>query len=131
MAPSLAGFRIIVVEPHDDMRELLDQFLRLLGASVCPVATARDAADRMSEADIILTDVAMPGEDGVWLWEQVNSQFPHLPVVALTGYTAEQYPRITQAKFARTLLKPVDPEEVARAVWELLRGASPASTTAA
>ena len=73
----------------------------------------------------------MPGEDGVWLWEQVNSHFPHIPVIALTGYTAEQYPRITQAKFARMLLKPVDPEEVARAVWELLRGNPPASTRAA
>jgi CheY-like chemotaxis protein len=103
MAPSLAGIRIIVVEPHDDMRELLDQSLRLLGARVCPRGDPRDAADRMSEADIILTDVAMPGEDGLWLWEQVNSQFPHIPVVALTGYTVEQYPRITQAKFAHAV----------------------------
>ena len=131
MAPSLAGFRIIVVEPHDDMRELLDHSLRLLGATVCAVATARDAVARMSEADIILTDVAMPGEDGVWLWERVNLQLPRIPVIALTGYTVEQYPRMAQAKFARTLLKPADPEEVAKAICELLRGAPPASTTAA
>jgi hypothetical protein len=47
--------------------------------------------------------------------------------VALTGYTAEQYPRIKDARFARTLLKPVEPEEVAKVICEVLRGTQPSA----
>lgn len=124
MTPPLAGIRIIVVEDHDDTRDLLEQSFRLLGATVSAVASARDAVAQVSTADIILTDLALAGagEDGVWLSKQVKLQPRPVPVIALSGYTAEQYPRIEDAPFARTLLKPVDPEEVAKVIWEVLHG---------
>jgi hypothetical protein len=43
------------------MRELLHESLRLVGACVCAVATARDAVARMSPDDIIVTDVGVSG----------------------------------------------------------------------
>lgn len=122
MGLSLAGIRIILVEDHDDTRELLDQVLHLLGATVSAVTCASDAVARVSAADIIVTDLALPDEDGVSLWQQVNHQPRPIPVIALTGYTAAQYPRMTQACFARTLLKPVDPVEVANVILEVLGG---------
>src|SRR5262245_35770380 len=125
MTPSLAGIRVIVVESHEDMRDMLDQSLRMLGAMVLAVTTAPEALLQIDRADVIVTDVALPDEDGVWLWERVNLQLRPVPVIAVTGYTAEQYPRIRQAKFAWTLLKPVDPNELAKVIVEIVRPATP------
>ena len=38
------------------------------------VATAREGLDMVAAADIIVTDLSLPDEDGVWLLEQVNQQ---------------------------------------------------------
>jgi two-component system, NtrC family, response regulator AtoC len=120
-----SGIRIIVVESHEDMRDLLDQSLRLLGATVLAVTTAREAILQIYRADIIVTDVALPDEDGVWLWERVNLQLRPIPIIGVTGYTAQQYPRIRQAKFARRLLKPVDLAELAKVIVDVLLQAAP------
>lgn len=118
----LTGIRVLVVEDNEDMRELLVESLRLLDATVVPVATAREAVVEALRADIIVTDVALPMEDGVWLWERVNLHPHPIPVIALSGYTADQYPRMKHAQFARTLLKPIDPNKLAGVISEVLDG---------
>jgi CheY-like chemotaxis protein len=58
----------------NDSREILAHALTLEGATVTAVSAAREALARLPKADIVLTDLAMPGDDGVWLLEQVNQQ---------------------------------------------------------
>ncbi|HEX6209978.1 MAG TPA: response regulator [Methylomirabilota bacterium] len=114
------GIRVLVVEDHEDSREILDSVLRFLGATVFAVGDARAALTHLPAADIIVTDLVLQGEDGVWLCEQVDRQPRPIPVIALSGFTATQYPRTGRVSFARTLLKPVDPDEVARLILEVL-----------
>jgi CheY-like chemotaxis protein len=97
----------------------------VLDATVLAVSTAREAVHQIHRADVIVTDVVLPGEDGVWLWERVNLQLRPIPVIGITGYTAEQYPRIRRAQFARTLLKPVAPDELTEVIVEVLSTAPP------
>lgn len=117
-----------MVEDHDDSREILDRVLSFLGATVSAVADARAALAHLPTADIIVTDLVLMGEDGVWLCEQVDQQPKPIPVIALTGFTATQYPRMGRVSFARTLLKPVDPEEVANVILEVLSPGHPRDT---
>jgi len=105
----LAGVHVIVVDDHDDTRGVLEQALQFQGALVTSVATAREALAAVGEADVVVSDLVMPREDGVWLLEQINRQPRRIPVIVLTGFTASQQPRLAAAPFALKLLKPVDP----------------------
>jgi CheY-like chemotaxis protein len=62
--------------------------------------------------DIVLTDFVMPGDDGVWLLEQVNKHPRAIPVVAVSGFDESQEPRLAAAPFAGKMLKPLDFERV-------------------
>jgi CheY-like chemotaxis protein len=112
VSQTLAGIRILVVEDDDDNREILATTLTLEGATVTAVSTAREALPFLSSVDIVLTDFVMPGEDGVWLLEQVNKHPRPIPVIAISGFDESQEPRLAAAPFAGKLLKPLDFERV-------------------
>jgi len=120
MAEPLRGIRVLYVEDDDDTREVWEQALIHLGATVTSAASARAALDAGGDADVVLTDFLMAGEDGVWLLEQVNRWPRPVPVIALTGFAEAHIPRLAQAPFARKLLKPVDTAEVARIILDVL-----------
>ncbi len=123
MPDRLAGVRVVVVEDHGDSREILEQMLGFYGAVVTTVSTALDALAAASDADIIVTDFALPpGEDGVWLLEQVNRQPRRIPVVLVSGFHERQVTRLAAAPFARKLLKPIEPERLCQEIAEVLRG---------
>jgi len=67
MGESLISTRIILVEDPDDSREIFATMLRFHGAVVTAVPNAREAIGIVAHADIVITDFAMPGEDGAWL----------------------------------------------------------------
>ena len=121
----LAGIRLVIAEDHDDTRDVLEQVLRRLGATVTAVALAREALGMVTEADIIMTDLAMPEENGVWLLKRVNQHPRPIPVIAVSGSAESQVPRLAQAPFARKLLKPVDPWALADVIAEVLHGRPP------
>src|SRR4029453_3857789 len=73
---SLARVRIPVRGGDDDIRKILAYPLGVEGATVTAVSTACEALSFLSSVDIILTDFALPGNDGVWLFEQVKNQPP-------------------------------------------------------
>jgi CheY-like chemotaxis protein len=108
MAHLLAGIRVLVVEDDDDSREVLAQGLTIEGATVTAVCTAADALPLLPGTDIVLTDYALPNDDGVWLLEHVNKQPRPVPVIAISGYDERQEPRLATAPFAGKLLKPFD-----------------------
>jgi CheY-like chemotaxis protein len=123
----LAGIRIVIAEDHDDTRDILEQVLGQLGAAVTAVTGAREALGMVRSADIIVTDFLMPGEDGVWLLEQVNQHPRPIPVIVVSGFAESQVPRLAEAPFVRKLLKPVDPWELGDIIGDVLRGKPPAS----
>ena len=121
MAELLTGIRVVVVDDHDDSRELLEQALRFHGASVTSVASAADALEAIAGAHVVITDLALPGEDGIWLLEQVNRLEHPIPVIVVSGYAEVQHDRLAAAPFARKLLKPIEPDRVCGALLEVLR----------
>ena len=124
MAESLIGIRIILVEDHDDSREIFATMLRLQGAVVTAVANAREAIGIVAHADIVVTDFSMSGgdDDGAWLLDRVNEQPRPIPVIVLSGFDESQLPRLASTRFARKLLKPIDPEQLSRAIIQVLQG---------
>jgi CheY-like chemotaxis protein len=122
VADSLTGIRIVIAEDHDDTRDFMEQALRHLGGTVASVATAREALDVVAAADILVTDLSLPDEDGVWLLEQVNQLPRSIPVIAVSGFADVDVPRFLRAAFAWKLVKPVDPWQLADVILEVVRG---------
>ena len=116
----LAGFRIVVVDDHADSRDLLQEAFTFLGAEVMGAATAEEGLRHIGDADVVITDFALPGKNGAWLLEQINASARPIPVVLVSGYTETQTPAVAAAPFALKLLKPIDVWEVARVIREKL-----------
>ena len=122
MTEPLTGIRVLIVEDHADTRELLQQSLTAEGAVVIATATARDALVDIHNADVVVTDLAMPNNDGIWLLQEINSLSHPVPVIALSGFHESQNSELRAAPFVRKLLKPVGPSELSRVIREVLRG---------
>ena len=95
----LAGVRVLVVEDQEDTRDLLAAALGHSGAEVEPAGSAREAlsALRRRPPDVLVCDIAMPGEDGYALLARVRALAAEegglVPAVALTAYAHSGRPR--------------------------------------
>jgi signal transduction histidine kinase/ActR/RegA family two-component response regulator len=122
----LAGVRVLVVDDQPDARELLAMVLERAGAVVATAASA-DAAVRLlraDPADVLVSDIGMPGEDGYEFLGRVRalpaSEGGRVPAVALTAYaTEEDRRRALAAGFEEHVAKPVEPSDLVAAVASL------------
>ena len=119
----LVGLRVLVVDDDADVLELFELALTACGADVTATNNARDAialAARM-RPHVIVSDIAMVGEDGYWLVRELK-RLPteivgDVPVVAVTAYGREHpRARVLAAGFVDHLQKPIDPEQLCRVV---------------
>ncbi len=83
----MSGARILAV---DDERATTDALAEMLGLWGHRVETAPDATEAMKKAiefrpDVVLSDLAMPGNDGLWLLRAIRDEMPDCPVIFLTG----------------------------------------------
>jgi len=109
---------VLVVDDESQIRDLLVRWVSGDGYQVREAATAEAAlADmQVTPADIVLCDVRMPGETGLWLTGQLRSRFPETAIVLVTSDTSVS-PQITlQPGVVEYLAKPFTREEVLEAV---------------
>lgn len=116
----LDGFDILIVEDDPDSREVLQIFLEQSGASVRTADSARSAMNlfadpRAKRPDVLISDLAMPDEDGYSLISRIRhlpeERGGHVPALALSAFaSAESRQRAFEAGFHRYLTKPFDPE---------------------
>ena len=116
---ALHGRKVLVVEDHDDARELVASVLGAAGAEVISVTSTREALDCLGgmTPDLLLADLGLPGEDGYTLLRRIRamktSETDALPAVAITAYArASDRERALAAGFLRYVVKPVDPAEL-------------------
>lgn len=78
---------ILVVDDDEGVRRVLALWVESLGHSVVVAADAAEAMKVLGECeiDVALCDVQMPGRDGIWLFERIQSQSPGTSVAFLTG----------------------------------------------
>jgi CheY-like chemotaxis protein len=114
----LHGVRVLLVEDHDDTRQALGESLAASGALVLTAPTALEALPQVVMCDVVVTDLAMPGRDGRWLLEQIETSARPVPVIVVTGYSDDY--DLSGVPFARALTKPVDPETLAPAILQVL-----------
>ena len=87
----LTGLHLLIVDDNRDARVIYKSILTHCGAFVTAVASASAAARALKQIrpDVIITDLSMPGHDGVWLarWLRRREMKTgiHIPIVAITA----------------------------------------------
>lgn len=128
LTESLLGLRVLVVDDETDARELLKILLEGAGAVVEIAGSASEAFDLVQRfrPEVLVSDIAMPDEDGYGLMRRVRALDPALgggiPSLALTAYArGEDKTRAIGAGFTTHIGKPVRPQDLLSAVANLAR----------
>ncbi|HEV8143666.1 MAG TPA: response regulator [Methylomirabilota bacterium] len=122
----LSGLHLLVVDDNRDARVIYKQLLAHCGAYVSAVASAAAAARALKQIrpDVILTDLSMPGHDGLWLARWIRRREMktgiHIPVVAITARD-DIYERDSMLEIGLDdwLVKPVSHRDLIRVVARL------------
>jgi PAS domain S-box-containing protein len=125
---TLKGVRVLVVDDDPDFLQLSATILRRAGAHVRAVSSAAVAHELVNTwlPNVLLTDLAMPDEDGFTLATTMRTVFTQrsaeVSIVAVTAYeTPESRARAALAGFDLYLTKPVEPADFARVVAGAIR----------
>jgi CheY-like chemotaxis protein len=109
---------VLVVDDESQIRELLVRWVSGDGYVVRAAGTSQAALDEMqiSPADVVLCDVQMPGEDGLWLTGQLRSRFPETAIVLATSDRGVSSQVSLQPGVVEYLAKPFTRDQVLAAV---------------
>ena len=98
---------VLVVEDEDKLRRVIELQLKGAGFDVLQAADAEAALRLCDQADLILTDLKLPGMDGLELLEQLRRQDLRTPVIVMTAFgTIENAVQAMKAGAADFLPKP-------------------------
>jgi len=107
--------KVLVVDDDPVVGKSFDRVLAGKGYSVISVHDAAEALERMRQAeyDLVVTDIKMPGMDGLELAETLHARRPWTPVLIVTGYgTESDEARAKAAGVSAFLHKPLSPETI-------------------
>jgi signal transduction histidine kinase/DNA-binding response OmpR family regulator len=114
--------RILVVDDDASLRNLLAQTLEGAGFQTFTAEDGRDARAQVEEhqIDLVITDLAMPREEGMELIRALRKQQPDVKIVAMSGAFGSDVLRAAQALGAHiSLVKPVSRETILQSIVQL------------
>jgi len=122
-APLAARPHILVVDDEPNVRKVLGALLEQAGYVTTRAAAASEALDlvRSQDPDLVITDLKMPGMDGLELLRRLKEGFPEIPVVLLTAHgTVEAAVEAMKEGAFDFLTKPFDKARVLEVVAKAL-----------
>ena len=125
------GARLLVVDDDADMLRLLSMRLTGAGYQVTAVTSAESALTQLEieHPQLVLSDVRLPGRDGLQLFDEIRKRHPTLPVILLTAHgTIPDAVEATARGVFTYLTKPYDARELLDKIAQALAlGAPPPS----
>ena len=123
-----SGQSILVVDDEASVRTVIQQTLEAYGYRVVTAGNGAEAVARYEqlgdEIDLVVTDVMMPGMDGVETIQRLRELDPHVRVIAVSGLTDDgRLPRATEAGAEHLLSKPFSTDTLLRTVAQVLEPA--------
>jgi len=106
--------KLLIVEDHEDTRQVLQRLLTIKGHQVTTVGTAQEALAIYKEErfDAVISDLGLPDGSGLDLMRELQRQRP-IPGIALSGYGMEEdLLRTKEAGFFAHLVKPVNLDQL-------------------
>ncbi|MEK8130577.1 response regulator [Paenibacillus filicis] len=127
-------YNVLIIDDEPWSRQVVKTLVPWESLGLQQAGEAEDGREGLRLADelsphIIITDMRMPGIDGVELLQQLNDQYPEIKIIVMSGY--DDWPYLKQAIRSRAveyLLKPIDADELlgalSRCLAELREAAS-------
>jgi two-component system, cell cycle response regulator CpdR len=114
--------RILLAEDDDSLRGFLARALERAGYEVVACADGEEAAAVLDqEWDLLLTDIVMPGMDGIEVARQAAARHPDLRIMFITGFAAVALAAGSQAPAgAKVLSKPIHLREIVSEVERMI-----------
>lgn len=113
---ALTGISILIVDDDADSREILAEILGGYGAQASTAGSSQEALAQVARSapDVLISDIAMPGEDGFALVRALSRHMAarnhRILPIALTGLSGPQHrQQALEAGFALCMNKPLDP----------------------
>jgi len=118
--------RVLLIDDSGDAREMLRMILQLAGHVVYDVADGAGALELLNvvRPDVGIIDIGLPWMDGYQVAQRIRQE-PHgrdMLLLALTGYGPPDDPGRSEDGFDCHLVKPVDPDQLARLLSEGAEG---------
>ena len=127
---SLEGLRVLLVDDESDSREAISMVVKQCGADVTTAGSVAEAMASLEHGlpDVLVSDIAMPLEDGYGFIRRVRSrpaeQGGALPAIAVTAYGSPQdQAQIEAAGFDAYIRKPIDVSALIRTISRLAEAA--------
>ncbi|MEE8445507.1 MAG: response regulator [Alphaproteobacteria bacterium] len=117
--------RILVAEDDAAVREFVSRALSHDGHEVCAVNDGLEALEKIDqdEYDLLITDIVMPGLDGIGLALKVTKDHPDVLILMMTGFAAErQRAHNLDALIHQVISKPFTLRQICDAASEALSG---------
>jgi CheY-like chemotaxis protein len=118
----LDGIHVLLVEDHSDSRDIMKMVMEYQGALVVPAPNAKHALAILTTLtpDVLITDISMPGQDGVELVREARERglLENVPTLAVSAFSPNDK-RAREAGFDAYLQKPVDPNQLCTTVQAL------------
>jgi signal transduction histidine kinase/CheY-like chemotaxis protein len=115
---------VLVVEDHDEVRKTISRALQSSGYQVLPAARGEEAVDicaaHEAEIHLLLTDLMLPGPNGVQLAELLTEQRPSLRVLYMSGHVDDESISIEELGQRPFIAKPFAPRDLLLRVRETL-----------
>ena len=107
-------YKVLVVDDEQLMRKLVVALLSRHGHECVAACDGTEGLNKIyrSKYDAVITDIAMPGMDGITFTKKALDLYPNLPVMIITGLTEEYSPESALASGAQDFIrKPFSGEE--------------------
>ena len=78
--------KILVADDEQNLRRVLVAMLRRDGHDVVQAASGVEAIERLADVDVVITDLRMPGADGMEVLRTATKTFTQVPVIMITAY---------------------------------------------
>jgi two-component system, NtrC family, response regulator PilR len=93
---------VLVVDDSQDLTEVVAEYLGIYGYTVYTASNGNEALECLKnrEIRIVVSDIHMPGMDGLTLMGEIKARYPGLPVILITGFSVSEARKIALGKGA-------------------------------
>ncbi len=116
--------RLLIVDDNEDILSTFYEFFNSMGYEVKTAidgfAALKILRDKSNFFECLITDLVMPNISGVGLISIVKKEYPHLKIIAMTGYGDQPGALASEARADVVLFKPIDLFKIENTVSELI-----------
>jgi len=124
MTTTSLKMKILLVDDDPSILEILADLMAIFGHEYTTARDGVEAIEKLKKANfhVVLTDMMMPGIDGMELLKYIHSNYPHIKVMVVTGYDRTfTYTDVIRAGASDFISKPFNTDELEAKINRLVR----------